>query len=189
MATHRGLNLSSIAHEGLEGLPGVFIAVFFVFGGVLLLLDLFVPDLSRGAAGTWFAVAYILASIGAGIAYVVSQRRDRRLTAQLEEQFHELSRPADQAGVTTAPAGVVESPVVDRLPSVTPSDALAPEAVLAVVVWFFFLWGMIAMFVTPERQNALTGVFAAISGGIVIASIFLRVRNHWRARRIARGRY
>jgi Flp pilus assembly protein TadB len=188
MTTHRGLNLSSIAQEGLEGLPGVLIAVFFVCCGTLLLLDLFTPAFTKANSNLLVAI-YFLASAVAGITYVLSQRRDRRLTAQLEEQFHELSGPARQAGLSTAPAGVDESVVVEQLPSVTPPDALAPEGLLAVVVWFFFLWGMIAMFVSPEHQNVLLGVFAAISGGVVIASILLRVRNHWRARQIARGRY
>lgn len=187
MATHRGLNLSSIAQEGLEGLPGVLIAVFFVFGGMMLFLDLFVPDLSKDAS-TFFVIIYLLVSVIAGIAYVLDQRHDRRLAAQLEEQLHELSGPARQAGVPITPAGVDESTAVAQSPSVMPPDALAPEAVLAVVVWFFFLWGMMAMFVAPRNQNALLAVFAAISGGGVILSILLRLRHHWRARRIERAR-
>jgi hypothetical protein len=188
MATHRGLNLSNIAQEGLEGLPGVLIAVFFAFGGVFLLLGLFAPDLTSGEAGTWFTIIYIAVSVVACIAYVLGQRRDRRLSAELQQQFHDLSGPARQAGAPTTPAGVDESAVDGHLPSAPPSDPLAPEAVLAVIVWFFFLWGMMAMFVAPKNQNALLTVFAGISGGIVIASIFVRVRNRWRARRMERVR-
>lgn len=185
MPTHRGLNLSSIAQESLEGLPGVLIAVFFVFGGVFLLLGLFAQGLRSGEAGTWFTIIYIAVSVVACIAYVLGQHRDRRLSVELQRQFHELSTPAREgAGVPTIPTGVGESTEDERRPSVAPPDVLAPEAVLAVIVWFFFLWGMMAMFVAPKNQPALLAVFAAISGGVVILSIALRIRNRWRARRI-----
>jgi hypothetical protein len=187
MATHRGLNLSSVAQEGLEGLPGVLIAVFFVCCGTLLLFDLFAPAFTK-AYSNWLVTIYVLVSVVACITYVLSQRRERRLSTELEEQFHELTAPARRTGMPTTPAGVGEGTVDGQLPSVAPPDVLAPEAVLAVIVWFFFLWGMIAMFVAPENQNRLLGGFAAISGGVVIAAVLLRVRNQWRARRIERVR-
>lgn len=95
MKLHRGINTSSIAGEGLEGLPGLLIAIAFVF----IFMGIFIP---RNAT-TWLLVIFFLVEGIATAAYLASERRARREARELQQQFHRLNeREAQQP--ETAPS-------------------------------------------------------------------------------------
>lgn len=198
MRTHRGINLSSVAGEGLTGLPGVLITVFFVFFGTCVVLSLFVPDFLEGDSG-WLVPIFLLAVAGACGAFVLSQRHDSRLTAQLEQELHKLNETEGQGAVATTLGDVDERALAargrglglkefpaDELRSVARADSYSPEGLLIVVILLFFLWGMVTVLTPMAHQGALPGGFVAMVVGAVIGYIYNRRRTHREARRVAR---
>ena len=93
MKPHRGINVSSIAGEGLQGLPGLLITIAFVF----IAIGAFIPP-------RWdFLVAvFILAEVAATALYLRGARHDERETADLERVWHSLNE-IDGGDVKTEP--------------------------------------------------------------------------------------
>jgi hypothetical protein len=79
---HLGINSANMASEGLEGLPGLIMAIAFVF----LFLSLFMP---RNA--DWMLGVFIVVEVGAAALYVRSNRRNREAAEKAWQAFHELN--------------------------------------------------------------------------------------------------
>ena len=106
MRTHRGINMSSVAGEGLQDLPGLLIAVFFVMAGSYLVRIWFVP-VGPGGLDAWLVVVWLLMAPAACVGFLIGQRRDKQLSARIQEEFHKLNetgapgesiRPSTDAG-------------------------------------------------------------------------------------------
>ena len=90
---------SSIAGEGLEGLPGLLIVIAFVF----IFVGIFIPP----HATDWLVVIFFLVEGLAAVVFLVCQRRERRATNQLAHELHRLNeneepRPASMASTSGA---------------------------------------------------------------------------------------
>ncbi len=83
MNLHRGINTTSIAGEGLNGLPGLMITIAFLF----IFACIFLPR----KASDWYLVLFFAVEIGAAIIYVVIQRRNRRASERLNRELHRLN--------------------------------------------------------------------------------------------------
>ena len=86
MNLHRGINSTSIAGEGLQGIPGLVIAVAFVF----MFLSLFLPRNSD-----WPLVMFITAEIGVTVLYILSVRRNRENSERLKRELHQINEQQD----------------------------------------------------------------------------------------------
>ena len=84
MHLHRGINITSIASEGFEGLPGLLMMIFFVFG----FISLFVPRDNQ-----WFLALFLVVEVGAAVLYLLASRRSRRDSARLQRALHEMQSP------------------------------------------------------------------------------------------------
>jgi hypothetical protein len=83
MRMHRGINTANVAGEGLEGLPGLLIAIAFVF----IFLGLFLPSHSDG-----LMIAWLIAEVGGAVLYLLAGRRDRRDTAYFQKTMHDINK-------------------------------------------------------------------------------------------------
>jgi uncharacterized membrane protein len=83
MKLHRGINISSIAGNGLEGLLGLLIAIAFVF----IFTGVFLPR----KTGSWLVVLFLCVEIGAAILYILINRRSRRESERLMQQMHQIN--------------------------------------------------------------------------------------------------
>jgi len=88
MTLHRGINTSSIAGDGLEGLPGLLIAIAFVF----IFICIFLPR----NASNWLVVFFMLVEIGAAISYILIDRRNRKESERLIQQLHQINEQTDR---------------------------------------------------------------------------------------------
>jgi hypothetical protein len=79
---HRGINSASIAGEGFEGLPGLVIAVAFVF----MFLSIFLPR-----HNDWFLVLFVGVEVGAAALYVLAGRRDRKASEASNRALHQIN--------------------------------------------------------------------------------------------------
>jgi hypothetical protein len=79
---HRGINSASIAGEGFEGLPGLVIAVAFVF----IFLSIFLPR-----HNDWFLVLFVGVEIGAAALYIQAGRRDRKASEASNRALHQIN--------------------------------------------------------------------------------------------------
>ena len=84
MHLHRGINTTSIASEGFEGLPGLLMMIFFVFA----FISLFVPRDNQ-----WFLGVFLVVEAGAAVLFLLASRRSRRDSAQLKKALHEMNMP------------------------------------------------------------------------------------------------
>jgi hypothetical protein len=67
MRLHRGINTTSVTGEGLDGLPGLLIAIAFP----MLFAGIFIPH-------KWFLGIFLAVEAGAAILYLLSEYRNRR---------------------------------------------------------------------------------------------------------------
>jgi len=194
MRPHRGVNSSTVAGEGLEGLPGVLIAAFFVVSGLCLLLALFFPDYLQ-AVGDWAVPICMLVIVGACVVYVLSQMRDRALTAQLGQELHTLNEAGDRGtvpdgsttlGMETSEALAMEMALAS-LQYGGKRRSISPEGLLVVVITIFFLWGMASSLLPMEYETVLLGVFVLAEVAGVIGYLFSQRRASRQADQLARA--
>ena len=208
MRTHRGINMSSVAGEGLQDLPGLLIAVFFVMAGSYLVRIWFVP-VGPGGVDAWLVVVWILLAPAACVGFLIGQRRDKQLRARIQEELHKLNetgalgesiRPLADAGDEALKAwhgelGLAEFKAEELRRAARPS-AVSPEALLIVVLGLVFIAGMLDMFITLEHYETLENYkyyeeelfagFVAIVFGGGIGYVLHRIRVRREARRVAR---
>ncbi len=84
MKLHRGINTSSIAGEGLEGLPGLLITIAFVFMFVYIFLPRKTSD--------WLLVLFLAVETGAAILYILADRHNRKESERLKKELHKINR-------------------------------------------------------------------------------------------------
>jgi hypothetical protein len=84
---HRGINAASIAGEGLEGLPGLLVMIFFVF----TFISLFLPRDSQ-----WFLVLFLIVEAGAGSIYILAGRREKKSSDRSMKALHGINQSQDR---------------------------------------------------------------------------------------------
>jgi hypothetical protein len=84
---HRGINTSSIAGEGLAGVPGLVMTIGFVF----IFLGALVPTYVQRAYNNWFLLLFAICEIGGIVLYVRAARRSKRESQRLSEMLHEIN--------------------------------------------------------------------------------------------------
>jgi len=197
--THRGINMASVAGEGLEDLAGLLILLFFVLAGLFVVRVWFGPSEFR-AVDSWFALAWLLIAPAAIGAYMVGRRRDRQLTARLEQEFHRLSNGEVTAPPTTdreieefartwkGGLGFGAFPAEELRRAARPS-VVSPEALLVVAIAAFFVVAMVSIIFTfdPMEVGSVLwiGIFVVGAGG-GIGYAYHRVQVRRRARTIER---
>jgi hypothetical protein len=82
MHVHRGINSSSIAGEGLDGLPGLLMTIAFVF----IFLGIFWPR-----NNDWLGALFFIAEIGGAAIYIAVSRRNRRDSERCKQALHEIN--------------------------------------------------------------------------------------------------
>ena len=202
MTTHRGINMSSIAGEGLQDLPGLLIAIFFVMAGSYLVRIWFVP-VGPGGVDAWLLGVWHLMAPAACVGFLISQRRDKQLRARIQEELHKLNeagapiesiRSLTDAGDEALKAwhgelGLAEFKAEELRRAARPS-AVSPEALLIVVLGLVFIAGMLDMLSTPEHyeyfEEELFAGFVAIVFGGGIGYVLHRIRVRREAKRVAR---
>ncbi len=210
MKPHRGIDMASIASAGLEGLPGVIIVTLFAWaaiGGFLSfpiwvlfeVLGLPVPSIGKSwTLREWPIVLFLITEATACIAYTISQRRDARRTAELEEEFHSLNEPGAQIPARpTSPrerGGAIVPRRVEPVLSAFQTDELrrlpgsggdAPEAILGVVIWLILLWGLGTMVLPVAEQRTFLRVVLAVAVGVLVGSLWSGRRARRQAKRLA----
>lgn len=80
MKMHRGINMTSVAGDGLEGLPGLLFAIAFV----LLFAGIFMPR-------NWFLPVFLGVEAGAAILYIMCNRHNRKESEQLKRELHRIN--------------------------------------------------------------------------------------------------
>ena len=88
MKLHRGINTTSIAGQGLDDLPGLLIAIAFVF----IFLGIFLPR----KASNWILVLFFLVEGVACTAYIIAQKRERKAALLTQQEFHRLNEAEAQ---------------------------------------------------------------------------------------------
>lgn len=194
--------MSSVAGEGLQDLPGLLIAVFFVMAGSYLVRIWFVP-VGPGGVDAWLVVVWILLAPAACVGFLIGQRRDKQLRARIQEELHKLNetgalgesiRPLADAGDEALKAwhgelGLAEFKAEELRRAARPS-AVSPEALLIVVLGLVFIAGMLDMLSTPEHyeyfEEELFAGFVAIVFGGGIGYVLHRIRVRREAKRVAR---
>jgi hypothetical protein len=83
---HRGINSSSIAGEGFQGLPGLLMTIAFVF----IFLGIFMPRNTD-----WFGGLFFIVEIGAAFIYVIAGRRNRKDSEESRKALHQINEPQD----------------------------------------------------------------------------------------------
>ncbi len=83
MGYHRGINMSSVAGSGLNGLPGLLITIAFVF----IFAGIFLPR----KASDWLVVLFFAVEIGAAVVYVLIERRNRKESERLNRELHTIN--------------------------------------------------------------------------------------------------
>jgi hypothetical protein len=197
--SHRGINISSIAQEGLSGLPGVLIAVFFGVAGIYFLLGFFVGGFVQ-FVGIPVVIIFLLAEGGACVAYILGRRRDRRLAAEVDEAFRGLAasqgsprRTDGSAATAEATAPKSEEAILADVRMVEAQaerevQRLSLEGILVGTVALSFLFAMIYTLLPLKYEGLFMAGAAALLGGVGIGSIFLRARRRQRAGLDARNR-
>jgi hypothetical protein len=198
MKTHRGINMASIAGEGLAGLAGVIVVVFFLSAGTAFLLRLFAPRFFWSASG-WLMPAFLLMGAVACAAYLVGQRRDRQMGARILEELHKLNEASPPSSGASSVAdmdtealqawhgnlGLAEFNAEELKRAARPS-AMSPEALLIMVLGLVFVVGMLDMFTWLEDyEKELIVGFVAIVFGTGIGYVFHRLRVRRDAERVA----
>ncbi len=212
MKPHRGIDMASIASAGLEGLPGVIIVTFcaclpagllasFLIWLLSDVLGLPIPPIGELWPLKEYPIAsFLLAEAVACIVYTISQRRDARRTAELEEEFHSLNEPGAQIparptlprehGGAVVPRRVelvLSAFQADELRRLPGSDGDTPEAMLGVVIWLILLWGLGTMVLPLEEQRTFLRVVLAVAVGMLVGSLWSGRRARRHAKRLARA--
>jgi len=86
---HRGINMTRVAGEGLEGLPGVLIMIAFVF----IFAGMFVP---RDSGGLFLAIFLAVEAV-AGILQVMTDRLNRKESERLRKVLHRINEKGHAA--------------------------------------------------------------------------------------------
>lgn len=89
MKTHSGINTTHVTGEGLSGVPGLIMMIFFIF----LPLGIFLPRYIQDEYKNWILGAFFLVEIVAVAIYVRSMRRDREASERLEKILHQINEP------------------------------------------------------------------------------------------------
>jgi uncharacterized membrane protein len=84
---HRGINSSNVTGEGLEGLPGLLMAIAFVF----IFLGIFMPR-----NNDWLGVLFFGAEISAATIYLVAGRRNRKDSEDVARVMHQINEQQDR---------------------------------------------------------------------------------------------
>lgn len=82
MKLHRGINMTSIAGDGLAGLPGLLITIAFVF----IFVGIFLPR-----KNDWYLILFVAVEIGAAALYIVAARRNRKESERLKRELHRIN--------------------------------------------------------------------------------------------------
>ena len=93
MNSHSGINTTHVTGEGLAGLPGLIITIFFIF----LPLGIFLPRNVQHEYGNWILGAFLLVEIGASVLYIRSARRDREASERIARTLHDINEPRDRS--------------------------------------------------------------------------------------------
>ena len=83
MKLHPGINTTSIAGDGLQGLPGLLMTIAFVF----IFAGIFV---SRESS-YWFMAIFLAVETGAVILYILAERTSRKESEQVIRQMHRIN--------------------------------------------------------------------------------------------------
>ena len=198
--THRGINTASVAGEGLQDLPGLLIAVFFVLAGTFLVRVWFGPA-DVGAIDTWLALAWFLFAPAAVVSFLISRRRDRELTARLEQELHRLNEGDGAARPTTDDAieehartwkgelGLGEFRA-EELHRAAQPRGVSPEGILTAVLVLFFVTATASILIPTtyeswmEIQSLVVTVSATVVAGALAGYVVHRVRRRLDDRRV-----
>ncbi len=186
MKPSSGFNLSSVAGAGLQGLPGVAIAVAFV----LIFIAFLLPNEWRdGDTGDMLFVLFLLIEVGACLAFVGAERRDRRLSERIEQELHLLSEGGHRAvhpnrrNAREQPRGVLmRKPARIWWQSITASG-VSLDGLVALSVVLLFVFGMVGIFVSPNDLWLVFLVWALVEAAVVIGFVQAERRS---ARQLAR---
>ena len=92
MKAHSGINTSHVAGEGLSGLPGLVITIFFIF----LPFGILLPRYIQREYSNWILGVFFLVEIVAAVFYIRSVRRDREASELVDKALHEINEPRDR---------------------------------------------------------------------------------------------
>jgi hypothetical protein len=92
MRTHSGINTTHVTGEGLSGLPGLVITIFFIF----LPFGIFLPRYIQREYSNWILGVFFLVEFVAVAFYVRSMRHDREASERIEKALHEINEPRDR---------------------------------------------------------------------------------------------
>jgi hypothetical protein len=87
MKPHRGINSANVAGEGLADLPGLLIAIAFLFFPLSFLL----PRYIQRAYSGWILGLFLSVEIIAAILYLLAARRNRKDSEQLQNMLHQMN--------------------------------------------------------------------------------------------------
>ena len=93
MKQHSGINATHVTGEGLSGLPGLIITIFFIF----LPFAIFLPRYVQDEYSNWILGMFLLIEIAAGVLYIRSERRDREASERLAKTLHQINGPRDRS--------------------------------------------------------------------------------------------
>jgi hypothetical protein len=92
MKRHSGINTTHVTGEGLSGLPGLIITIFFIF----LPLAIFLPRSFQYEYKNWILGVFFLVVIIAAALYIRSTRRDQEAAEKITKALHEINEPHDR---------------------------------------------------------------------------------------------
>lgn len=93
MRRHSGINATHVTGEGLSGLPGLIIMIFFLF----LPLAIFLPRSVQHEYRNWILGLFFLVVIVAAALYIRAARRNRETSEEVEKTLHEINEPHDRS--------------------------------------------------------------------------------------------
>ncbi len=88
MKLHRGINMTSVAGDGLAGLPGLLMTIAFI----LIFAGIFVPRES----GDWFLLVFLVVEAGSAFLYILNNRRSNKEFELLKKEMHKMNEPSDR---------------------------------------------------------------------------------------------
>lgn len=88
MKLHRGINMTSVAGDGLAGLPGLLMTIAFVF----IFAGIFVPRES----GNWLLLVFLIVEAGSAFLYILNNRRSTKEFELLKKEMHKINELSDR---------------------------------------------------------------------------------------------
>jgi hypothetical protein len=88
MKLHRGINMTSVAGDGLVGLPGLLMTIAFVF----IFAGIFVPPES----GNWLLLVFLIVEAGSAFLYILNNRRSNKEFELLKKEMHKMNELSDR---------------------------------------------------------------------------------------------